>query len=1088
MKIDSWKITLFALAVVTAAVLIFPGRLSIGKYLNQSFMYKEAFRELMKAYSSGDEEALAVMSNTWLGYGDPDSAIASLQVLVRAHPADPGLRKRLAKVYQWNKQPDKAARQLEIASMISPEDEKLHAQLVDYYLWVQDYRKAKRHLASLVSLAPDSISNYELLADVYSWEDSLEQGAQVLELALERHPGNVPLLLKTAQFRTWEGKPEEAIRIYERVAWIEPRDQEFKYELAQLYVATGRLREACRLLPGLVEKRPANRDIVELAAKAFLWNSMPEESAFFWEKLLELEPGNVEALKTLSQIYLGLGDDESAVRILRALIAAGEDPRKYGVELADLLMWTGKQAESREELERLVLSGHWDLDVVNMLQQVYSSEGSTQKLVKLLEDYLEHEGWRVETQPLKEKAETLAQLYVDSGREGDAADVYEKIVRYHPEDSFLLMRQATLLSGLGRLDEAIPYYGELVSRNPSDEALLSTLADHYAWTGRYERELDLRLRLLEKQPGNPDRVKALANAYDNTGRYTEAAELYALLAEVKGPPGELYAAAGDRMVWAGKPLKAAHYFKLALERDPGSAPVLKKLAFSLLGSYRREEALEYLSEYLEKNPEDAEAAVTMADLLRPEDAKKAALVLERAAGVVRTMDETKTKSLLSAKIEARKGEWHAWESTCARMIARYGLGRDTAPVYLEGLMMKRDLKRAEEVITRLLASEPDEFEWRYLRGQLRMKQGKPSLAEKEYEELLSRDPDNIGLKADLAYASRLSGDWRKAHSLYAELVRALGPVTELAKAKTEIAWAHLPLLTLQLRMQARPAGSSEKRQLLTLRAPWGKAFNVKLGYERISYAGNSSPAGELFNARYHDLSLSLEAEFWGRFHAEISGGLTRTGASTNRSGIVRLGYSGQGGWEIGMSVPYNRPWGELTEAAELGALSSGYRVRLSHPLAGAGILETRISNERVSLASSGEDEGYGRRRSYTVSLATRREIGRSTVTAVFETYGSAFQREESPLGNLLPALAQEKTISFTVAAERDVLRSGRAHVHGSLRRDRLRDQTTYELAADWVALLGRNTRLRTALSYQNGHLTSGDGRYVTGTVTVERIF
>jgi len=186
----------------------------------------------------------------------------------------------------------------------------------------------------------------------------------------------------------------------------------------------------------------------------------------------------------------------------------------------------------------------------NVVSSLHAAEAALREAVELLRHRAQDHPTSESQKDLSTALDSLAGLYMDQGRYGEAEPLYEEAKRIvervlgpdHPSTLRSVNNLAYLYESQGRYTEAEPlYHHALAARervlgpdHPDTLRLVNNLASLYESQGRYaeaeplyQRALAARERVLG--PDHPDTllsVNNLASLYSSQGRYAEAEPLY----------------------------------------------------------------------------------------------------------------------------------------------------------------------------------------------------------------------------------------------------------------------------------------------------------------------------------------------------------------------------------------------------------------------------------------------------------------------------------------------------------------------------------------------------------------------------------
>jgi len=290
--------------------------------------------------------------------------------------------------------------------------------------------------------------------------------------AMELDPGYVRPKLLFARALMFEGATEDAIEYLAHLIGDSPNpDPDARMELALMYMLTGRDDDALSQVNQVLLEQNGRVDALRLMA---IINFRAERLDAAWddfEDLLASGQYRMDALYYLARIADYREQHERAVRLYRE------------VQFGSNTIFSQRRASA-------LLAHHLD-----------DEEGA----FELLDDFAEASpNNAVEVVALK------AQLLISLDRYDEGLALYEKAIRYRPDNQNLILGRSELLLQVGRLDEAIIEYRAAAKRWPDSSMALNalgyTLADR---TDQYdEAEKHIR-KALAMNPQSPAIIDSL---------------------------------------------------------------------------------------------------------------------------------------------------------------------------------------------------------------------------------------------------------------------------------------------------------------------------------------------------------------------------------------------------------------------------------------------------------------------------------------------------------------------------------------------------------------------------------------------------
>lgn len=245
--------------------------------------------------------------------------------------------------------------------------------------------------------------------------------------------------------------------------------------------------------------------------------------------LLE-QSGRIDALRLMAIINFRLERLDAAWDDFQDLLATGQFRM-------DALYYLARIADYREEYERAV---RLYKEVRNGSNTVYSQRRASALLAHELEDIdgaIELLDDFADSSPNNAVDIVLAkaQLLVSLKRYEEGLELYDKAVKYRPDDENMVLGRGELLLRTGRLDDAIAIYRDAVKRWPKSSLSLNalgyTLADR---TDQYVEAEKLIQKALRIDPDSPAIIDSLGWVLHRLGHHERAlAELERAYAGLK---------------------------------------------------------------------------------------------------------------------------------------------------------------------------------------------------------------------------------------------------------------------------------------------------------------------------------------------------------------------------------------------------------------------------------------------------------------------------------------------------------------------------------------------------------------------------
>ena len=169
--------------------------------------------------------------------------------------------------------------------------------------------------AAHVHLADEPGVNYAL-ADLYLAKGDLINAAYYSIEAVERSPENKWYHLKLAEIYKRAGRNEATIEAYQTALEYHPDDLNILRQLAVTYIQFGELLKSNEVYDRIMERTGSDFDIHLRKFRNYNALQMREAALDELQLMRKLEPGNLATLRTISQFYLDLDEQELALEVL----------------------------------------------------------------------------------------------------------------------------------------------------------------------------------------------------------------------------------------------------------------------------------------------------------------------------------------------------------------------------------------------------------------------------------------------------------------------------------------------------------------------------------------------------------------------------------------------------------------------------------------------------------------------------------------------------------------------------------------------------------------------------------------------------
>lgn len=406
----------------------------------------------------------------------------------------------------------------------------------------------------------------ELRTKIYARKGDWEQAIRDTEVLAKKYPDNIQLMLFLANLKIIVTDYKGAEKTLRGILGKEEDESMILYTLAKACLGSkdyACARESLRkAIDGSPKFGPAYLDL----GKTYELTKNPKKAEATYRKLLEIEPYSVEALISLTDLYIST--------------------KRYGEAIDQLIKLKGINDDD-QIVRRLVL--------LQLQESRYEDALASLTGMKELTD---------------DDCYYLAITYAKLERFEDALDAISEVPITSRLGCEIVMLRASLLKDLGRQEEVIrelsTAWEYFFTRGSCMEAGYQ-LATEYDTAGRRAEGMEVARKLLEKNPRDPVALNLVGYVWADQGINLPKANRM-IRSALKSRPDDPYIL--DSMAWVlhrqGKHAEAYSYIRKALKKLDADPTIHEHAGDILKAMGRKKKALEHYrkASSLSKSPRD----------------------------------------------------------------------------------------------------------------------------------------------------------------------------------------------------------------------------------------------------------------------------------------------------------------------------------------------------------------------------------------------------------------------------------------------------------------------------------------------------
>ncbi len=431
---------------------------------------KTSALEQLNAYlaldPAGFESVLLDMTKVMTRNGRERQMVEILEDLARQHPEQASIYYVQALLSTKQQQYEDALKQINQALTIEPNWKKamiLRAQIAVRAGWLD---KAEQYLQAAVDQYPEDLKFKKMLAQIYMQAKQYDQALDSYQDILDQNPDDAESQFAMALIYLQQEKPDEAKKIFKKLTHKPSWEMQAAYYLGRIAlkqenpdealiwfdsIASGpykydarvaavsllmdqkRYDEVARRLDELEQDFP-NKKLTVLLLKSELYNATGQlQKAFdLLTAGLKQFPDNKDLLYTRALIAEQLDKLDVLERDLHKILEKNPDDAAALNALGYTLVEKTRRYEEAEKYLQKALAVKPDSAVIiDSYGWLKYKQGNLEEALQLIRK-------AYELQPETEIAAHLAEILWKKGEYESARQVYDKAIRKHPDDKYLL--------------------------------------------------------------------------------------------------------------------------------------------------------------------------------------------------------------------------------------------------------------------------------------------------------------------------------------------------------------------------------------------------------------------------------------------------------------------------------------------------------------------------------------------------------------------------------------------------------------------------------------------------------------------------
>lgn len=527
---------------------------------------------------------------------------------------DPNVRKRKyfesGQRYENDKKFREAVIQYSNALRLDKNYPDAHYGLGRTYLKMGSLVSAYAELLRTVSLQPSNMQAQLDLASVQITAHKLDDARTHLQAVFDKDPNNSYAYMVLANLQDAQGKVDEAIGSMQRAIALEPKRPEYYVNEALLQHQKGDSAAAEAMLKQALSVDPNSVTAVNALANLYSSQKRYPEAEQQFLHAIAIQPKEPAHRKNYMQFLIGQNRQADAEQAARKAKNEINDPGAY-VLLAEYYTSTYQPQKAESELEGLVKQHKDDLQ----LRKRY--------IAQLFDDGQFAKAEELDNQILKQNSKDITaieykgRILAATGHAKDAIDPLQAALHEQPDSETLHFDLGVVLAETGDVTGAEVQWREALRLNPKNTQAYYRLGLAALTRGDYKQAFDNADRMIAITPGLPSGYMLRASAASATNDFSRAAADLQTAIKIAPTSPQPYAELGQMRLHQKQYAEAEAMFRKALELDFNNsyAPVLG-LVELYTEQHQDEKSLTLLRDFLQKQPKNAQAWLTLGALLK----------------------------------------------------------------------------------------------------------------------------------------------------------------------------------------------------------------------------------------------------------------------------------------------------------------------------------------------------------------------------------------------------------------------------------------------------------------------------------------
>jgi putative PEP-CTERM system TPR-repeat lipoprotein len=510
--------------------------------------------------------------------GNSEQSIQSFKAALKAQPAHFGIKGELGEYYMVLGRLNEAKAILKDLQSSAPNYFRTLTMQAMFALQDGNSNLAYDMASKILAQLPDSDSAAMIVASIDLTRNNLVSAQRQGQLVVQRNPNNSSAQKLLSIIEAKKGNLKGAVKMLEEAAQRLPNDMSLKVELARQTLALGNRAEAQKLLNAVIATEPSNVGALVTVAELALLNADNEKASVNLKNALASVQGDFTNLQPLFDLSIRATNYDLAQAVADKLkVGAPDDPHVY--------LWQAIVAQAKK-------------------QPVQAQEFLVKSLERDAAFYPSLSILKAQAVVSKDKADALE---------------YEKrltaAVEARPSDGRIYIDMLSLKRAKRTPSNELANFAKSYAEQQIYSVQLREIAANILVQDKRQAEADELIKKgVERLSSTPNMLELGTRWAENAGQPLVALERIQMLTLANPDNVSYQVKRGQLLLAATKNDEALSVFRKASQARPDNDLIVRELAFALLKTGNKKEALDVVAAYGNLSGKKSLSLLVLADV------------------------------------------------------------------------------------------------------------------------------------------------------------------------------------------------------------------------------------------------------------------------------------------------------------------------------------------------------------------------------------------------------------------------------------------------------------------------------------------